>query len=152
MYNTTPITFNMVYLAPRALESISRELALKPIIYRSIVQYYIHTVGEHHPISTLARYTIIIQYIKTHYRPGNNHLSAHTLRFSPEPNTQRYPLISARTLRFSPEPNTLRYPLYEHFSFLAWTEHPCLSHCTTLRFSPEPNTQCCPQGSQETSR
>ena len=29
--NTTQITFNMVYWAPRALESASREVALKPV-------------------------------------------------------------------------------------------------------------------------
>ena len=32
LVNTTPITFNMVYWAPRALESASREVALTPII------------------------------------------------------------------------------------------------------------------------
>ena len=47
LVNTTHITFNKVYWASRALDSASRESALKPIIYISIVQYYIYTVGEH---------------------------------------------------------------------------------------------------------
>ena len=33
--NTTHMTFNKVYWAPRDLESASSELALKPIIYNS---------------------------------------------------------------------------------------------------------------------
>ena len=47
MYNTTPITFNRVYSAPWAVESISWVVALKPIIryIRCILLQY--TVGKH---------------------------------------------------------------------------------------------------------
>ena len=39
-HNTTRMTFNRVYLAPRALESASWELALMPILYNIIQQLH----------------------------------------------------------------------------------------------------------------
>ena len=131
MYNTTPITFNRVYSAPWAVESISWEVALKPNIryIRSILSQS-HSRRASPENSTEAQYTWIIQqYYIIHIRPGNNRLSAHTLRFSPEPNTQRH---------FGSRPNrTPNLPRTQ------------LSLEETLRFSPESNTQRCPRGSQE---
>ena len=87
----------------------------------------------------LSRYTRIIPTLYIYYRPGNNRLSAHTLRFSPDPNS----FFRAHKLGSRPNRAPQRHPLSNHFGsrpnrtpmsvysittlVLARSEHPVLS-------------------------
>ena len=80
--NTTQMTFNKVYWAPRALKSASWDLALKPIMYNnnSITHSYTWRVP---PASWhLSRvYTIIIQYTGNTWIPRYSSLSRGNTHF-----------------------------------------------------------------------